>query len=78
MWFSSVLEEAHSPDCGAYEMGACPRAEEAVRHLVILPTNPRVTAQDVEAIVSALVRAQAMDGGRRTLLSFSRITSESE
>lgn len=77
MWFSSVLEEAHSPDCGAYEMGACPRAEEAVRHLVNLPTNPRVTAQDVEAIVSALVRAQAMDGGRRTL-PFSRITSESE
>jgi dTDP-4-amino-4,6-dideoxygalactose transaminase len=59
-WFSSVLEEADTPSCGDYEMGSCPRAEEAARHLVNLPTNPRVNEQDVEAIVSALVRAETM------------------
>jgi perosamine synthetase len=59
-WFSSVLEEAASPACGDYEMGSCPRAEEAARHLVNLPTNPRVSEQDVEAIVSALIRAETM------------------
>ena len=59
-WFSSVLEESENPTCGDYEMGSCPRAEEAARHLVNLPTNPRVNAQDVEAIISALIRAQTM------------------
>jgi dTDP-4-amino-4,6-dideoxygalactose transaminase len=59
-WFSSVLEEADSPVCGDYEMGSCPRAEEAARHLVNLPTNPRVNEQDVEAIVSALMRSEAV------------------
>ena len=67
-WFTSVLEEAHSPDCGDYETGSCPRAEEAARHLVNLPTNPRVTAYDVEAIVSALARAEAMTGGKDSTL----------
>jgi perosamine synthetase len=53
-WFTSVLEEAVSPaDCG-YEPGSCPRAEAAARHLINLPTNPRVTESDVEAIVSSL------------------------
>jgi perosamine synthetase len=58
-WFSSVLEEADAPTCGDYEMGSCPRAEEVARHLVNLPTNPRVNEQDIEAIVSALVDAEA-------------------
>jgi perosamine synthetase len=62
-WFSSVLEEADAPICGDYEMGSCPQAEEAARHLVNLPTNPRVNEQDVEAIVSALVRAETMKKG---------------
>ncbi len=63
-WFSSVLEEADSPACGDYEMGSCPRAEEAAKHLINLPTNPRVSPQDVETIVSAVVRAETMARGR--------------
>jgi len=59
-WFSSVLEEAVSPACGDYEMGSCPRAEEAARHLINLPTNQRVSAQDVETIISAMACAQTM------------------
>ena len=62
-WFTSVLEEADSPACGDYEMGSCPRAESAVRHLVNLPTNPRVSAQDIEMIVSAVALAEAMARG---------------
>ena len=59
-WFSSVLEEASAPACGDYEMGSCPRAEEAASHLINLPTNPRVTEQDIEMIVAAVVRAETM------------------
>ncbi len=59
-WFSSVLEEATSPACGDYEMGSCPRAEEAAKHLINLPTNPRVNAQDVETIISAVVGAETI------------------
>lgn len=59
-WFTSVLEEAASPACGDYEMGSCPRAEQAARHLINLPTNPRVSARDVETIVSAVIRAETM------------------
>ena len=59
-WFSSVLEEASTPDCADYEMGSCPRAEEAARHLINLPTNPRVNAQDIETVISALARSEAM------------------
>jgi perosamine synthetase len=55
-WFTSVLEEAVSPASGGYEMGSCPRAEEAARHLVNLPTHPRVTLRDVSTIVSTLAR----------------------
>ncbi len=62
-WFSSVLEEADSPACGDYEMGSCPRAEEAARHLINLPTNQRVSEQDVETIVSAVVRAERIAKG---------------
>ena len=59
-WFSSVLEEADTPACGDYEMGSCPRAEEAAKHLINLPTNPRVNARDVEAIVLAVKQAATM------------------
>ena len=53
-WFTSVLEEAVSLPHIGYELGSCPRAEAAARHLINLPTHPRVGAQDGEAIVSAL------------------------
>lgn len=62
-WFSSVLEEADSPACCDYEMGSCPRAEEAAKHLINLPTNPRVSQHDIETIVSALVRAETIAKG---------------
>ncbi len=56
-WFTSVLEEAVSPAHGDYEMGSCPRAEAAARQLINLPTHPRVSLRDAEAIVSAVVAA---------------------
>jgi perosamine synthetase len=58
-WFTSVLEEAASPTHGAYAPGSCPRAEAAARHLVNLPTHPRVTRGDIAALVPALVRGGA-------------------
>ncbi len=63
-WFTSVLEEAISPSFGGYKTGCCPRAEAAARHLVNLPTHPRVAHEDIEAIVSALARAQSIEGGK--------------
>jgi perosamine synthetase len=59
-WFSSVLEEADSPECGDYEMGSCPRAEAVAGHLINLPTNSRVNEQDVDAIISRVIRADAL------------------
>lgn len=56
-WFNSVLEESASPAHGAYEMGSCPRAEEAAEHLVNLPTHPRVTSRDIQDIVSVISEA---------------------
>jgi dTDP-4-amino-4,6-dideoxygalactose transaminase len=58
-WFSSVLEEAVSPAHGGYQAGSCPRAEAAARHLVNLPTHPRVGAAAAEAIIATLVSASA-------------------
>lgn len=58
-WFTSVLEEAVSPQCGDYEMGSCPHAEAAARHLVNLPTHPRVTAADAQAIVSLITACES-------------------
>ena len=62
-WFRSILSWPDSPAYDDYEMGSCLRAEEAIRHLVNLPTHPWVSAQDVETIVSAVVRAEAMTRG---------------
>jgi perosamine synthetase len=56
-WFTSVLEEAVSPEHSEYRMGSCPQAEAAAMHLVNLPTHPRVRAADAMAIVSAVARA---------------------
>lgn len=54
-WFTSVLEEAESPACGEYVAGSCPRAEEAARHLVNLPTHLRVTPADAEHLAAQLI-----------------------
>jgi dTDP-4-amino-4,6-dideoxygalactose transaminase len=51
-WFTSVLEEAISPVYGGYEPGSCPRAEAAAKHLINLPTHPRVTIRDAEMIAA--------------------------
>ena len=64
-WFTSVLEEAVSPAHVGYELGSCPRAEAAARHLINLPTHPRVGAQDIEAIISAL--ASQVSGTKKNI-----------
>jgi dTDP-4-amino-4,6-dideoxygalactose transaminase len=56
-WFTSVLEEAVTPGHGDYETGTCPVAEGAARHLINLPTHPRVGVSDAETIVAAVARA---------------------
>jgi len=53
-WFTSVLEEAVSPEIGDYEMGLCPVAENAAKHLINLPTHLRVTENDIVKMASAL------------------------
>lgn len=58
-WFTSVLEEAVSPAFGDYVHGSCPRAEMVARHLVNLPTHPRVADDDADAIVDALLSSSA-------------------
>jgi perosamine synthetase len=58
-WFTSVLEEALSPEFGDYVQGSCPRAEMVARHLVNLPTHPRVTNHDADAILDALLDSPA-------------------
>jgi len=56
-WFTSVLEEAVDPGNCGYVPGTCPRAEEAARHLVNLPTHPRVTMRDAEEIAARVISA---------------------
>jgi perosamine synthetase len=56
-WFTSVLEEAADPRCGAYRPGSCPRAEDAARHLVNLPTHARISERDAEEIASRIAGA---------------------
>lgn len=53
-WFNTVLEESTSPSSGNYPSGTCPRAEAAAIHLTNVPTHPRVTMADVDAIAHAL------------------------
>ena len=57
-WFTSVLEESVSPAVGDYRQGSCPRAEEAVKQLINLPTHPRITRRDVKVIIEALAAAE--------------------
>ncbi len=62
LWFRSTLEDGVSPAAGGYQPGSCPHAEDAARHLVNLPTHPRVTAADAWRIAKALaptLRARA-------------------
>ena len=63
-WFTSVLEESTSPERLGYGLGSCPVAEEAIQHLVNLPTHPRVRREDAARIIAALTPALS-DGRRR-------------
>jgi len=56
-WFTSVLEESVDPRCVGYRLGTCPRAEEAVQHLVNLPTHARVDDRDAEEIAIRVISA---------------------
>jgi len=56
-WFTSVLQDAASPEHGGYQAGSCPRAEAAAQHLVNLPTHMRVTQRDAERIISRVAAA---------------------
>lgn len=62
-WFTSVLEEAVDPRCGGYLPGSCPRAEDAARHLVNLPTHPRVSDRDAIQIAARLIAAGLPEAG---------------
>jgi dTDP-4-amino-4,6-dideoxygalactose transaminase len=57
VWFTSVLEESETPAHGGYVDRTCPVAEEAARHLVNLPTHPRVRDDDAERIADAVAAA---------------------
>ena len=63
-WFTSVLEEAARPDDSGYVPGTCPVAEESARHLINLPTHPRVTVADAERIAARAGPFVAGDGDR--------------
>lgn len=56
-WFTSVLEEAVCPEIAGYEPGSCPRAEQAARHLINLPTHARVSERDVNTLATMLIEA---------------------
>lgn len=58
-WFNQVLEEAKSDEDGSYVSGTCPRAEQAGRELVNLPTHPRTSPRDVEAILGVFATIRA-------------------
>lgn len=57
-WFTSVLEEAVDPRYGGYLPGSCPRAEDAARHLVNLPTHGRVSERDAAEIAARIISAR--------------------
>lgn len=56
-WFTSVLEESVDPRYGDYLPGSCPRAEDAARHLINLPTHGRVTERDAADIAARVIQA---------------------
>lgn len=79
-WFSSVLEDAISPESGDYAIGSCPRAEAAIQHMVNLPTHLRVDTQDIETITSAIANiARSADwrpDGSSTMKNLTPVAAE--
>ncbi len=47
VWFISVLHPAKDPERLGYASGSCPRAEQAVRSTINLPTHLRVKKRDI-------------------------------
>ncbi|MHC1696759.1 MAG: DegT/DnrJ/EryC1/StrS family aminotransferase [Geobacteraceae bacterium] len=64
LWFTSVLQEAVSPEHGDYLAGSCPQAEAAAAHLVNLPTHLRVQMRDAMMIISAVARSIQCQQGK--------------
>jgi dTDP-4-amino-4,6-dideoxygalactose transaminase len=62
-WFTSVLEEASTPQAGGYRAGECPRAERLAQELVNLPTHQRVTAGDVDRVLELMAQIQPAPSG---------------
>ena len=62
-WFTSVLEEAVSPVYGGYQSGSCPNAELATRHLINLPTHPRVSMQDAGRFMEIFAELKSSHSG---------------
>ena len=60
-WFSSVLEEAESPEAGRYVQGSCPNAEAIIGHVINLPTHGRVTEADAELLAEVVIESVAGD-----------------
>ncbi len=51
-WFNSVIyPEECSLERTGYKLGSCPRAEDAVEHVINFPTHLKVTARDVDRII---------------------------
>jgi len=54
-WFESVLHPDGSPlEKAGYTLGQCPVGEEVARHIINLPTHPRVTEEEVIRVVRFL------------------------
>ena len=54
-WFDSILLESKSPEYGNYQEGTCTCAEEAIKHLINLPTHSRVKVKDIDDIINSIV-----------------------
>jgi len=69
-WFTSVLEEAAREADAGYEQNSCPRAEEAARHLINLPTHPRVTLHDARRLAATtgeILKAEQAESKRKAV-----------
>lgn len=55
VWFTSTIHpQGVRYEDAQYVAGSCPNAEAAVKHVVNLPTHPRLTPRDAMRVVSAL------------------------
>jgi dTDP-4-amino-4,6-dideoxygalactose transaminase len=57
-WFTSVLQLSDHPGVAGYTSGSCPTAETLATQLMNLPTHPRMTDDDVTALLELLRRVR--------------------